>query len=147
MGLNTCGPSCEESSQQHCKRSSWVSVLSRPRRGGRSFVGTIASGRLTDRYDPRNLFAVYYSLRGLSLLLLPFVTYFAGLSIFAVFFGLDYIATVPPTVALAADKLGRLHIGAVFAPTSSGSRSARLYGCLPRRDRLRRFGTIWWRSW
>lgn len=110
------------------------------RRGGRSFVGIIASGWLTDRYHSRKLLAVYYSIRGLSLLLLPFVTYFAGLSVFAVFFGLDYIATVPPTVALAADKLGRMHIGAVFAPTSSRTRSARLYGCLPRRDRLRRFG-------
>jgi sugar phosphate permease len=58
--------------------------------------------------------AVYYSLRGLSLLLLPFVTEFAGLAVFAVFFGLDYIATVPPTVALVADRFGRANVGAVF---------------------------------
>ncbi len=82
--------------------------------GTMNFVGTIASGWLTDRYDPRKLLAVYYSLRGLSLLLLPFVTDFAGLSIFAFFFGLDYIATVPPTVALVADRFGRLNVGAVF---------------------------------
>ncbi len=82
--------------------------------GAMNFVGTIASGWLTDRYDPRKLLAVYYSLRGLSLLLLPFVTDFAGLSIFAIFFGLDYIATVPPTVALVADRFGRLNVGAVF---------------------------------
>ncbi len=82
--------------------------------GGMNFVGTIASGWLTDRHDPRKLLAVYYSLRGLSLLLLPFVTDFAGLAVFAVFFGLDYIATVPPTVALVADRFGRMHVGTVF---------------------------------
>ncbi len=82
--------------------------------GAMNFVGTIASGFLTDRYDPRKLLAVYYSLRGLSLLLLPFVTEFAGLAVFAVFFGLDYIATVPPTVALVADRFGRANVGAVF---------------------------------
>jgi sugar phosphate permease len=82
--------------------------------GAMNFVGTIASGWLTDRYDPRRLLAVYYSLRGLSLLLLPFVTDFSGLAIFAIFFGLDYIATVPPTVALVADRFGRLNVGAVF---------------------------------
>ena len=82
--------------------------------GAMNFVGTIASGWLTDRYDPRRLLAIYYSLRGLSLLLLPFVTDFSGLAVFAVFFGLDYIATVPPTVALVADRFGRAHVGAVF---------------------------------
>ncbi len=82
--------------------------------GAMNFVGTIASGWLTDRYDPRKLLAVYYSLRGLSLLLLPFVDAFAGLAIFAIFFGLDYIATVPPTMALVADRFGRAHVGTVF---------------------------------
>jgi sugar phosphate permease len=82
--------------------------------GAMNFAGTLASGWLTDRYDPRKLLAVYYFLRGLSLLLLPFVTDFAGLSAFAVFFGLDYIATVPPTVALVADRFGRMNVGAVF---------------------------------
>jgi sugar phosphate permease len=82
--------------------------------GAMNFVGTIASGLLTDRYDPRKLLAVYYSLRGLSLLLLPFITDFAGLSVFAIFFGLDYIATVPPTVTLVAERFGRMNVGAVF---------------------------------
>ena len=52
--------------------------------------------------------------RGLSLFLLPFVTSIQGLAIFAFFFGLDYIATVPPTVSLAADSFGRRNIGTVF---------------------------------
>src|SRR5215207_6948116 len=82
--------------------------------GAMNFVGTLASGWLTDRYDPRKLLAIYYSLRGLSLLLLPFVTEFAGLTVFAIFFGLDYIATVPPTVALVADRFGRANVGAIF---------------------------------
>ncbi len=82
--------------------------------GAMNFVGTIASGWLTDRFDPRKLLAVYYTGRGLSLLLLPFVTDFGGLAVFAIFFGLDYIATVPPTVALVADRFGRTHVGAVF---------------------------------
>ena len=82
--------------------------------GAMNFVGTIGSGWLTDRYDPRRLLAIYYSFRGLSLLLLPFVTDWPGLAVFAVLFGLDYIATVPPTVALVADVFGRQNVGTVF---------------------------------
>ena len=82
--------------------------------GAMNFVGTLASGWLTDRFDARKLLAVYYSLRGLSLFLLPFVHDFSGLAIFAIIFDLDYIATVPPTAALAADLFGRKNVGAVF---------------------------------
>jgi predicted MFS family arabinose efflux permease len=82
--------------------------------GAMNVVGTLASGWLTDRHDPRKLLAVYYSFRGLSLLVLPFVTDWPGLALFAVLFGLDYIATVPPTVALVADVFGRENVGTVF---------------------------------
>jgi sugar phosphate permease len=82
--------------------------------GMMNFGGTIASGWLTDRYDPRKLLAIYYIFRGLSLFLLPFVLSTPGLLVFAIFFGLDYIATVPPTVALTADIFGRRNIGSVF---------------------------------
>ncbi|MDP9373827.1 MAG: MFS transporter [Chloroflexota bacterium] len=82
--------------------------------GAMNFVGTVASGWLTDRYDPRILLACYYWFRGLSLFLLPFVTDFSGLAVFAIVFGLDYIATVPPTAALTADRFGRHNVGAVF---------------------------------
>ena len=82
--------------------------------GGMNFVGSLGSGYLTDRIDPRKLLACYYIFRGLSLFLLPFVTSFSGLVLFAVFFGLDYIATVPPTAALAADIFGRRNVGVVF---------------------------------
>ena len=70
--------------------------------------GTICSGWLTDRYNPRVLLFWYYSLRGLSLLLLPFSQFNVfDLSIFAVFYGLDWVATVPPTVMLANAVFGR----------------------------------------
>lgn len=82
--------------------------------GMMNFVGTITSGWLTDRYDPRRLLCIYYGFRGLSLLLLPFITNPTGLAIFAILFGLDYIATVPPTTALVADTFGRRNVGTVF---------------------------------
>lgn len=82
--------------------------------GAMNFIGTVTSGWLTDRYDPRKLLAMYYIFRGLSLFLLPFVGGFWGLTIFAIVFGLDYIATVPPTVALTADLFGRRNVGSVY---------------------------------
>ena len=78
-------------------------------------IGTIGSGWLSDRYDSRKLLFWYYGLRGLSLLYLPsssFTLY--GLSFFAVFYGLDWIATVPPTVRLATAAFGRERAGIVF---------------------------------
>jgi MFS family permease len=78
--------------------------------------GTTASGWLTDRYDPRRLLFVYYGLRGLSLIVLPFLNFGAvSLAVFAVFYGLDWIATVPPTV-----KLANLHFGETDAPIIFG---------------------------
>ena len=72
------------------------------------FFGTVASGWLSDRFDNRWLLFWYYGLRGLSLLWLPHSTFtLYGLSIFALFYGLDWIATVPPTVRLAAKSFGR----------------------------------------
>ncbi|MGO4568798.1 MFS transporter [Rhizobium sp. 2YAF20] len=79
------------------------------------FFGTIGSGWLSDRFDNRWLLFWYYGLRGLSLLFLPFSHFsFYGLSIFAVFYGLDWIATVPPTVKIAADRFGPEKAGLVF---------------------------------
>jgi MFS family permease len=79
------------------------------------FAGTIGSGWLSDRFDPRWLLFWYYGLRGVSLLYLPFTDFtFYGLSLFAVFYGLDWIATVPPTVKITADKFGREKAGMVF---------------------------------
>ncbi|HEY0329804.1 MAG TPA: MFS transporter [Rhodopseudomonas sp.] len=79
------------------------------------FFGTIMSGWLSDRYDNRWLLFWYYGLRGLSLLFLPFSDFsFYGLSLFALFYGLDWIATVPPTVRLTAKTFGVERAGLVF---------------------------------
>jgi MFS family permease len=85
------------------------------------FIGTIGSGWLSDRFDNRWLLFWYYGLRGLSLLYLPFTDFtFYGLSLFAVFYGLDWIATVPPTVKLTADRFGREKAGMVFGWVFAG---------------------------
>ena len=79
------------------------------------FVGTIASGWLSDRYSSRVLLFWYYGLRGLSLLYLPFSGFEAiPLTVFAVFYGLDWIATVPPTVKLTAESFGPARANLVF---------------------------------
>jgi MFS family permease len=93
------------------------------------FVGTILSGWLSDRYDNRWLLFWYYGLRGLSLLLLPFSDFsFYGLSLFAMFYGLDWIATVPPTVRLTAQRFGperaNLVFGWIFAGHQLGAGAA-----------------------
>ncbi|MDP4023130.1 MFS transporter [Methylobacterium sp. NEAU 140] len=79
-------------------------------------IGTTASGWLTDRFDARKLLAWYYGLRGLSLIFLPYSFDFSfyGLSLFAVFYGLDWIATVPPTVNLAGKAFGEENAALMF---------------------------------
>ncbi len=77
--------------------------------------GTLLSGWLSDRYDNRWLLCWFYGLRGLSLLFLPSSDFsLASLSIFAVFYGLDWVATVPPTVRLAAERFGRERAPMIF---------------------------------
>ena len=80
-------------------------------------IGTTGSGWLTDRFQSRTLLAWYYGLRGISLILLPmaFDAGTFGLGAFIVFYGLDWVATVPPTLRLAADPFGRARVGTVFA--------------------------------
>jgi sugar phosphate permease len=83
--------------------------------GAFDLVGTTLSGYLSDRYDNRKLLFWYYGLRGLSLFWLPFSTFtLYGLAVFAMFYGLDWIATVPPTVKLAAQAFGKERAGMVF---------------------------------
>lgn len=79
-------------------------------------IGTTISGWLSDRYSSRYLLFIYYALRGLSLLWLPY-TLLQGhseLKWFAVFYGLDWVATVPPTVRLTSDLFGRQNAGVIF---------------------------------
>jgi sugar phosphate permease len=79
-------------------------------------IGTTASGWLSDRYNCRYLLFMYYGLRGLSLMMLPTALLgpTAGLGVFALFYGLDWIATVPPTVRLTAEVFGREKASIVF---------------------------------
>lgn len=80
-------------------------------------VGTVASGWLTDRVDSRYLLLVYYLLRGLSLLAVPYLladVVHPSLFVFIVFYGLDWVATVPPTVALCRAHFGPEKAGVVF---------------------------------
>jgi MFS family permease len=93
------------------------------------FFGTIVSGWLSDRYDNRWLLFWYYGLRGLSLVFLPFSDFtFYGLSLFAMFYGLDWIATIPPTVRLTAQRFGaeraNLVFGWIFAGHQLGAGAA-----------------------
>jgi MFS family permease len=105
--------------------------------GAFDFVGTISSGWLSDRFDNRKLLFWYYGLRGLSLLWLPHSTFtFYGLSLFAIFYGLDWIATVPPTVKLAGATFGRdrapMIFGWIFAGHQLGGAVAAYGGGLAR---------------
>jgi sugar phosphate permease len=107
-----------------------------------NLVGTTGSGWLSDRVDNRILLAIYYSLRGLSLIYLPFsFVSLYGLSLFTVFYGLDWFATVSPTVRLIGDAFGKektgIIYGWVFVAHQLGGASAAFFGGVLREN----FGT------
>ncbi|HYE47460.1 MAG TPA: MFS transporter [Caulobacter sp.] len=92
-------------------------------------VGGMGSGWLADRYNPRKLMFAYFSLRGLSLLALPFMQVDpVSLTLFAVFFGLDWIATVPPTLRLTNARFGEVEgpivYGWIFTGHQAGAATA-----------------------
>lgn len=77
--------------------------------------GTTASGWLTDRYNPKTLLFFYYGFRGLSLIALPFIDFNAtSLGLFALIYGLDWVATVPPTLKLANRAFGEAEAPIIF---------------------------------
>ena len=82
--------------------------------GALNMVGTIFSGWMVDKVQPHKWLALVYALRGCSLLLLPFVRDYFGLVIFAIIYGLDWFATVPPSMAITADTFGRQNVGKVY---------------------------------
>lgn len=103
-------PACIDHGIPEVKAASLLAVM-----GIFDFVGTTASGWLSDRWNNRYLLCWYYGLRGLSLIFLPFsFASFHGLSIFAIFYGLDWIATVPPTVRLTTEVFGKEKAGVMF---------------------------------
>jgi len=95
-------------------------------------VGTIASGWLTDRFNPRILLAVYYQFRGIGLLVLPLLlsaTVQPSMIVFVVIYGLDWVATVPPTAAICRKTFGAdgsVVFGWVFAAHQLGAAAAAL---------------------
>jgi MFS family permease len=113
-------------------------------------VGTIASGWLTDRMDSRRLLGWYYALRGLSLLVLPML--FASspqpsMLVFVLFYGLDWVATVPPTITLAREVFGptrgTIVFGWIFAAHQIGAAiAAGVAGAI--RTSLGSYTLAWW---
>jgi sugar phosphate permease len=79
-----------------------------------NIFGTMASGWLSDRYDNRRLLATYYGFRALSLAALPFILEMRGMLLFSIIYGLDWVATVPPTVNLTAQRFGRGSLGTLY---------------------------------
>lgn len=104
-------PACIDHGIPEVKAAGLLAVM-----GLFDFIGSTVSGWLSDRWNNRYLLCWYYGLRGLSLIFLPFSFDFSfyGLSVFAVFYGLDWIATVPPTVRLTAEVFGKENVGVMF---------------------------------
>lgn len=82
--------------------------------GGMNFIGTMGAGWLSDRMDPRKVLAGIYGLRAVALLILPVVAGPTGMFVFAVVYGLDWFATVPPVVAIAGNTFGKNSVGSIY---------------------------------
>lgn len=112
-------------------------------------AGTIASGWLTDKFDPRKLLVAYYAFRGVGLLLLPWLladTVHPSMVLFVVIYGLDWVATVPPTAALCRELFGdrgTIVFGWVFAAHQLGAAAAAL-GAGVVRDVFGTYEYAWW---
>ena len=112
-------------------------------------AGTIASGWLTDKFDPRKLLVAYYAFRGAGLLLLPWLlsdTVHPSMVLFIVIYGLDWVATVPPTAALCREIFGdrgTIVFGWVFAAHQLGAAAAAL-GAGVVRDVFGTYTYAWW---
>ncbi|WP_369145827.1 MFS transporter [Streptomyces sp. R44] len=114
-------------------------------------VGTVASGWFTDRFSPRRLLAVYYALRGISLLFLPMLlapSVHPPMLFFIVFYGLDWVATVPPTIALCREHYGEdsaIVFGWVLASHQVGAAAVAFAGGVAR-DVFGTYDVVWYAS-
>ncbi|MCY0925673.1 MFS transporter [Streptomyces sp. H27-H1] len=114
-------------------------------------IGTVFSGWLTDRFESRRLLAVYYALRGISLLFLPMLlapTVHPPMLFFIVFYGLDWVATVPPTIALCREHYGEegaIVFGWVLASHQIGAATVAFLGGLAR-DAFGSYDPVWYAS-
>jgi sugar phosphate permease len=105
-------PACHDYGISEVRAAGLLAVM-----GIFDILGTTASGWLTDRFSSRYLLCAYYGLRGISLLFLPATLSaggVSGLAWFAVFYGLDWVATVPPTVRLTSEAFGRENTGVIY---------------------------------
>lgn len=117
--------------------------------GAFDIVGTIASGWLTDKFDPRRLLAAYYAFRGIGLVMLPWLLsdrVHVSMVLFIVIYGLDWVATVPPTAALCrrifADR-GTIVFGWVFAAHQIGAAISAVAAGITR-DAFGTYTYAWW---
>lgn len=114
-------------------------------------IGTVFSGWLTDRFDARRLLAVYYALRGISLLFLPILlapSVHPPMVFFIVFYGLDWVATVPPTLALCREQYGEdsaIVFGWVLASHQLGAAAVAFLGGVAR-DVFHSYDVVWYAS-
>ncbi|MER5808018.1 MFS transporter [Streptomyces sp. NPDC002033] len=114
-------------------------------------AGTVFSGWLTDRFDARRLLVVYYALRGVSLLFLPMLlapSVHPPMLLFIVFYGLDWVATVPPTIALCREHYGEdgaIVFGWVLASHQVGAAVVAFLGGLAR-DAFGSYDLVWYAS-
>nr|WSW59632.1 MFS transporter [Streptomyces sp. NBC_00998] len=114
-------------------------------------IGTVASGWFTDRFEARRLLAVYYALRGISLLFLPMLlapSVHPPMVFFIVFYGLDWVATVPPTIALCREHYGEdsaIVFGWVLASHQVGAALVAFLGGLAR-DAFGSYDLVWYAS-
>ena len=128
-------PFCADNNVGIIMASSYLALM-----GFFNFIGTMGSGWLSDRYNNYTLLAAYYGLRGLSLFYLPYSNFDVySLTLWAIFFGLDFIATVPPTVKLSGQFFGTINgpivFGWIFGAHQLGSAVA-AYGSGLSRDIL-----------
>ena len=126
-------PFCADNNVGIVVASSYLALM-----GIFNFIGTTTSGWLSDRYDNYRLLAIYYGFRGFSLLYLPYGNFsIYELTLWAIFFGLDFIATVPPTVRLSGQYFGTVNapliFGWIFAAHQGGAAFA-AYGAGISRD-------------
>ncbi|WP_037837541.1 MFS transporter [Streptomyces sp. NRRL S-244] len=114
-------------------------------------IGTIASGWFTDRFEARRLLAVYYALRGISLMFLPMLlapSVHPPMIFFIIFYGLDWVATVPPTIALCREHYGEdsaIVFGWVLASHQVGAAAVAFLGGLAR-DAFGSYDLVWYAS-
>jgi len=139
-------PSAHDQGMEITAAASLLAVI-----GVFDIIGTVFSGWLTDRFDARRLLALYYALRGVSLLFLPMLmgpAVHPPMVFFIIFYGLDWVATVPPTLALCREQYGEdsaIVFGWVLASHQVGAALVAFLGAVAR-DATGSYDVVWYAS-